>query len=969
MGEKSSHTAAYIWSLADMLRGEFGRSQIGRIILPFVLLRRLECVLEESKEAVLAENENIKKTDLPGETKVKFLLRATNGLSFYNTSKMDLSKLGDSGVKENLRCYIEHFSNDVREIFDCFRFHESIEQLSNANLLYLIVHNVRHIDLSSKYISNYEMGNIFEDLVRIYAEFNSETAGEFYAPSEIIRLTTALVFSKDKDTLTKPGIIRSTYDPTARSGGFLSASMDYMHDLNPQGNLQVYGQERNGEVYAICKAVMLINGRDITNIKHDDALTNDRFITEFDYMLSTPPFGAEWKRIEHLVKDEHNREGFNGRFGPGLPRISDSSLLFILHLISKLKDKAKGGSRIGVIVNRSPLSTGDAGSGESEIRRYLIEQDLLETIVALPNSMFYNTGIPTYILVLTNRKTHDRKNKVQLIDARDMGLRMRKSIGAKRYQLDDEAIEQILNVYACDDDEHSNIVNSKSFGYRKVKLIVDNKNTDYEKVPFGENIEKYLEKHLDGVHEHYQADKACMDEKDGLTGIVGYDFLTGFQENIKTGKQFRVYFEEVKSDDDWLFCMTRSGHNVTFRTEVARHKQIRGGAYYFKVKNPVAFDKDYLACFFSSEKWKEWLAVYNTNATLIHLNKYELLRKHISFPDTESQRQAAELLQGIKDWRGKLQELESDVWNNNSDSRVLDKYRLPINKDLQERIIEIAPYPFANIIHHYINLHSEDYKTRYELLLKLFECLGVFLVSVLIGYIDDEKGEIFSRDFLATQKKYLKYAAFGAWYKILIKLFGEIKEAECDDRVPSFVNSLNDDILECFKQAVNIRNETTGHGSHPTKFAARKTLQKVELLHDKFMEAFYDIFDRYTLIRPISTTWDGDGYNYQAEEFRGLGCYPFSLKEVKTEEPLIDRELYLVSGKNNNIKIKLYPFIRLIDIEKDSGLEAFYFYSKIIEEFERETTSAPKEFLYISHQQINRQNQVYSDERISSIFA
>ena len=444
----TSNQAIYIWSLADLLRGDFKQSQYGRIILPFTLLRRLEAVLEDSKEAVLVEYEKIKQMNLPEEAQEKMLLRATDGLSFYNISKMDLTKLGESGLKDNLESYIQGFSPDAREIFEHFKFSEFIGQLSDANLLYKIVQKVRQTDLSPKTVSNYEMGLIFEELIRRFAEGSNETAGEHFTPRDIVRLTTSLVFMEDDEALTKAGIIRTIYDPTAGTGGFLSSGMEYVHELNPQAVMRAFGQELNPESYAICKADMLIKGQDVSNIKLGNTLSNDQlYADKFDYMLSNPPFGVDWKKIEQTIKDENTLKGFDGRFGPGLPRVSDGSLLFLLHLISKLRDKGEGGARIGIILNGSPLFTGGAGSGESEIRRYILEADLLETIVALPTDMFYNTGISTYVWVLSNKKSQERKGKVQLINGVNLYGKMRKSLGSKRNQMDEKDIATITRCF------------------------------------------------------------------------------------------------------------------------------------------------------------------------------------------------------------------------------------------------------------------------------------------------------------------------------------------------------------------------------------------------------------------------------------------------------------------------------------------------------------------------------------------
>ncbi|AMO58429.1 restriction endonuclease subunit M [Endozoicomonas montiporae] len=457
MPNTQTNLAAFIWSVADLLRGDFKQSQYGRIILPFTLLRRLECVLEPTKDAVVAQHEKVKAMNLPEDGMEKMLLRATQssdrpgGLSFFNTSPMNLSKMGQGDIKDNLENYVQSFSRDAREIFEHFRFDEFVGTLNEANLLYKVVQKFTNIDLSPKAISNHDMGLVFEELIRRFAESSNETAGEHFTPRDIVELTTSLVFMEDDDALNKEGIIRTIYDPTAGTGGFLSSGMEYVYEHNKDAVMRAFGQELNPESYAICKADMLIKGQDVSRIKLGNTLSNDHLSgDQFDYMLSNPPFGVDWKKIEGTIKDEHTLKGYDGRFGPGLPRVSDGSLLFLMHLISKFRDITpdnQNPSRIGIILNGSPLFTGSAGSGESEIRRYILESDLLEAIVALPTDMFYNTGIATYVWVLTNKKSDERKGKVQLINGVDLCGKMRKSLGSKRNIMSEADIKTITRCF------------------------------------------------------------------------------------------------------------------------------------------------------------------------------------------------------------------------------------------------------------------------------------------------------------------------------------------------------------------------------------------------------------------------------------------------------------------------------------------------------------------------------------------
>ena len=462
--------SALIWSTADLLRGDYKQSDYGKIILPFTLLRRLECVLEPTRDDVLKEFEARKDLNIPLE---QFLVRKSNN-SFYNTSNFTLSKLmaDSNNLRDNLESYINSFSENAREIFEKYDFNAQIDKLNDNNLLYLIVEKFSSFDLTPKHVSNHQMGLMFEELIRKFAEQSNETAGEHFTPRDIVRLTTSLLFTLDDEALTKSAVVRSLYDPTAGTGGFLSSGSEYIHEINPNASLVTFGQELNPESYAICKADMMIKGQPVENIKLGNTLSDDQLSNKkFDYMLSNPPFGVEWKKVQKVVTDEHKIQGFNGRFGAGLPRVSDGSLLFLLHLISKMTPKKDGGSRIGIILNGSPLFTGGAGSGESEIRRYVLENDLLEAIIAMPTDMFFNTGISTYIWILSNHKEEHRVNKIQLINASSMGESMRKSLGSKRKQLSQDQSDAIVRMYGeFVESKDSKLFDTTDFGYRRITV-------------------------------------------------------------------------------------------------------------------------------------------------------------------------------------------------------------------------------------------------------------------------------------------------------------------------------------------------------------------------------------------------------------------------------------------------------------------------------------------------------------------
>ncbi len=519
-----TNLSSFIWSVADLLRGDYKQSEYGKVILPFTVLRRLDCVLESSKAAVLSELDKRKKAGVNPEP---FLLKKS-GTLFYNTSPLDLKKLmGDQDhIGENLRAYMQAFSPAVRDIFESFEFHIQIDKLAKSGLLYLVTEKFANIDLHPDAVSNAEMGAVFEELIRKFAELSNETAGEHFTPREVIRLMVNLLFIEDDEVLTKPGVVRSLYDPTAGTGGMLSVGGEHLASLNPDARLVMYGQELNPESYAICKADMLIKGQDIANIIFGNTLSADGLPGKhFDYALSNPPFGVEWKKIEREIRKEAEEHGFNGRFGPGLPRVSDGSLLFLLHLISKMRPAKDGGSRFGIVLNGSPLFTGGAGSGESEIRRYVLENDLVEAIIGLPTDMFYNTGISTYVWIVSNRKPAERKGKVQLIDASSFWQKMRKSLGSKRKELSPEHIEEITKLFGnCkkatkDGVPISRIFKNEDFGYRTItverpqrdakgeiilgskgkgkdKPVPDSSLRDTENVPLHENVETYFKREV-----------------------------------------------------------------------------------------------------------------------------------------------------------------------------------------------------------------------------------------------------------------------------------------------------------------------------------------------------------------------------------------------------------------------------------------------------------------------------------------
>lgn len=477
LGDVSTHQelAGFIWSVADLLRGDYKQSEYGKVILPFTVLRRLDCVMEPTRQAVWDRYAALKMTNKDQ------LLKLAAGLPFYNTSKQSFATIGAdaAGVARNLRDYINGFSPNAREIIDKYEFETQIIRLANARLLYPVVQRFADVDLSPARVDNHQMGYVFEELIRRFSEISNETAGEHFTPREVIRLMVHLLVGPDADHLTGLGNVVNILDPACGTGGMLSAAEELIRSLNPRAEVKLFGQEINAESYAICRSDMMVKEQD-ANIVFGNSFSDDHFkYQKFDYLLANPPFGVEWKKVRDFVEEEA-KLGHARRFGAGLPRINDGSFLFLQHMLSKMEDPEKGGSRIAIVFNGSPLFTGAAESGESNIRRWILENDYLEGIVGLPDQLFYNTGISTYFWILSNRKADALKRKVILLDARDQWVKMRKSLGDKRKMISDDQVAYITRVYADaltiaggpDHPDHARVkvFDTTDFGYRRITV-------------------------------------------------------------------------------------------------------------------------------------------------------------------------------------------------------------------------------------------------------------------------------------------------------------------------------------------------------------------------------------------------------------------------------------------------------------------------------------------------------------------
>jgi len=566
--------ANLIWAVADLLRGDYKQADYGKVILPMTVLRRLDCILEPTKDKVL---KFLPKVANSSETVIDAALNKAAGFNFHNRSQYNFNKLtaDSNNIAANLRNYINGFSLSAREIIDYFAFDEHITKLDDpkTNLLFLVVKRFEEIDLSR--MTSIEMGYVFEELIRRFAELSNETAGEHFTPREVIRLMVNLLFLNDHEILTKKGVVKTLYDPACGTGGMLSVAEEYLHELNPHARLEVFGQEINPESYAICKSDMLIKGQKPNNIKFGNSFTADGLEGEkFDYMLSNPPFGVEWKKAEKVIKEEYEKKKFAGRFGAGLPRINDGSFLFLQHMISKMQQR-NGGSRLGIVFNGSPLFTGGAGSGESEIRKWIIENDMLEAIVALPDQLFYNTGISTYVFILTNRKTEERKGKIQLINATGQKdeeegkpnrffVKMQKSLGNKRKEIGDgrngkaDQIAEITKIYGeFKEGPFCKIFPNEYFGYWRITVEQPLKN---------ENGNVVMDKH------------GCPKPDSELRDYENIPFIIEAKGKLKK-QTIEEYFErEVKPHvpSSWIDeSKTKTGYEINFTKYFYEFKPLR----------------------------------------------------------------------------------------------------------------------------------------------------------------------------------------------------------------------------------------------------------------------------------------------------------------------------------------------------------------------------------------------------------
>ena len=578
-----SEISSFIWGTADLLRNSYKQHEYGDVILPFTVMRRLDVVLEPTKQAVL----DVDAKNVPKALRDTMLKKAA-GQDFYNTSKFTMaSLLKENDVLGATITYLTAFSVEVADIFEKFDMFNIVKKLDENDLLFLVIERFCNpkIDLSPASISNADMGDIYEELIRKFSEVSNETAGEHFSPRDGLRLAVELLVAGEMDDLTQPNRIVKVCDPCAGTGGALTCFSDRVHGINPKATVVTYAQEINGQSYAICKSDTILKGGSVANVHMGDTLANDQMPNEtFGYQISNPPYGVDWKKSKKAVEKEHDEKGFAGRFGAGLPRISDGQLLFVQHMVAKMRAPKDGGGRIAVFLNGSPLFTGAAGSGESEVRRYLLQHDLVDAIVAMPNDFFFNTGIATYIWILDNTKEPRRRGKVQLINANGIYTKMRKSLGSKRNEFSDEQIAQVVSLYKAFEDaapELSKVFANDEFGYVTVDVrrprrdsqgeimrdgkgrpIADKSLNDTENIPLTQSVDDYMKREVlpyapdAWIEPRKQKKGKLLELRDG--GTVGYEIpFTRFFYEYTPLRPSSVILDEIRKLEEGIAEKTK----------------------------------------------------------------------------------------------------------------------------------------------------------------------------------------------------------------------------------------------------------------------------------------------------------------------------------------------------------------------------------------------------------------------------
>lgn len=993
-----------IWIAVDILRGSFKTSDYGRIILSFILLRRLNCIQEIEK----AQGNKIFNQSVQVST--DRLLHKDRLITFEELRSHKPEYLSDAIIQ-----MLSGFNISIQElIIDYFKLPELIRKLEKENLLCPLIEYIFHVDLHPNKISNDDMGYIYEQLVRYLGYSSSEEAvGEYYPPYDVMRLSAHLLFHNTQQIITRGTLPLKIYDPACGAGGMLTFAEKYLIELNPDLQIELFGQEGNAESYALYKAGLIMKGQDPERIFYGDSIVDDRLKDcQFEYMMCNPPFGRSWKRIERFVKSEYERQGLEGRFGAGLPRVSDSIFLFIQHMISKFKEDDTL-SRIAVITNNSPLMTGSAGSGESQIRRWIIENDWLETIVSLPSALYYNTGIPTYLWIISNLKMPHRRGKIQLIDASNLYLPMRKGMGNKRKELTPEIIENISTIYGqFVEGEYCKILRNNEFGYRRitierplrlnfqaaedrinvfkknrslagslkeckgpaiaalfklnhesiyksreeflevltvalekegvelkralVKIIsqdlgerdesaevsVDDEGNlepdpnlrDFENVPLTETIVSYFEREVKPLFPDAWINEEKRDSQDGDIGIVGYSIDTKRAFNslpinndpsavkIKSlvlPGQSNIFFSSSKQ----FFYRGTKSHSpgdISVNLDVSR------------------INIDYLNHYLMSEEGQEWLQYHQHGHSVSYITKEALLGAKLVLPPLDYQEKIVALFDKKKKLQEEIENIGHEIWIDPEESeRLIDRYH-NINEKDDNDFVNHLPYPLAVLFNHATN--ELDDKTKCDVYLKFFECLGALVLGAIIG-------EMPIHERTVLQQGPRSPITMGYYCHKLRKILSNGYMPNFRAAAKFFVN---DSFIEVMEKATSLRNESA-HSGITTQKVINRRLRSISDLVDTFKPLTKDFFVEYKLFRAVYAKWIADTYEYTIQVFSGLASTPFNKAKIKVDRPLTDGELYWGAiGSEGLCQCYLAsPLVKLSEIEEGLGIEDFYFFNSM----------------------------------------
>lgn len=900
--------SSFIWSVADLLRGDYKQSDYGKVILPFTILRRLDCVLEATKPAVLAEFDAKTKAGLNPEP---FLVRRA-GQSFYNISSLDLtSLLGDQDhIRQNLYAYVQAFSSAARDIFERFDFYTQIERLAKAGLLYLVVEKFASIDLHPNVVDNGDMGLVFEELIRKFAEISNETAGEHFTPREVIRLMVNLLFIEGDDVLT-PGnaVVRTIYDPTAGTGGMLSVASEYLSEHNPDARLTMFGQELNDESYAICKAAMLIKGQEVGNIVVGNTLSEDGHGgRKFDYMLSNPPFGVEWKKAEKIIRQEHEKKGFDGRFGPGLPRLTDSGLLFVLNLIDKMKSPSDGGSRICTVVTGSALRSGGVSSGESNIRKWIVERDLLEAVIALPSNVFFNVAIPTYILVLSNKP---RTAGIKLINASGLWESMRTQIGRKSRYISPEYVSKISSIYKDGNSELLKVVSKSDLLYRNFTIDVGG-NLVSRNVPLSKDHGHYL-----GLTESLGISVKTEKKPEIGCEIDFPSFFSNHEANWASTLPLLALVEPCNFDSGWDLGIKESG--VIFRSSY--EGSIDSKKYrFFKIKRELVLPR-YLEIYISERSVKE----VGASIKIPTVGGYLEIR--IECPALKKQQAIVEFYGQKSEFLVRLARIEQEQWEDSVNSCIFSR-RIGEYADGSEYLMRILPHPLASLLYKVQCENSKrDVLEAYRV---FFECLGAVLSSIALGVIYESKGGKDCFEAIANRGR-LTRPTMGSYQNILRRC------REKSGGVSGFGNYVlsvvaSHDVESALISCTDIRNEISHRGLiKPGELG--EYVDRFQSILNRLTDALGDFFAENFIAKQLHQKWNGQTFGNEVLSLTGIASYPFERRVKDSLRPLISGELYLFqaidekNGSGNHIR--LFHFVKCAEIVEGSDNEGFYFLNSI----------------------------------------